>query len=592
MNVNQKLQLLRAEMRSNNIDAVIIPSSDPHQSEYVSNHWQERAWISGFTGSAGTVVVTLDHAGLWTDSRYFLQGEMELAGSEFVLHKMTNQFGNPYVTFLVDHLPSGAVVGINGWMFARGSVQDIKDTLAPSNISLNHRCDLISAIWADRPALSNDEVTAHEVAYAGKSVSEKLSVVRAAMADAEADYYLLTTLDDIGWTLNIRGTDVDYNPVAISYALIGRENAHLFIHPGKLNTDASQQLAENAITEHPYDAIKSFLNQLDENQSVLLDPTSCSQALYEAVNARVIHGASIPKMLKAVKNDVEIAHIRTVMMKDGAALAHAFYWMEGMLDRHASFTEVDLVKQLASCRSAQDLYQNESFGAIVGYRSNGAIIHYHPMPETCKAIKPEGILLVDSGGQYRDGTTDITRTFTLSTPSQEEKTNYTLVLQGMIALSMAKFPEGTTGVQLDILARQFLWHEGLNYGHGTGHGVGFFMNVHEPPQGFVNNFSERGKTVHVPGMLTSNEPGFYKEGSYGMRIENLILCVPAKESGFLEFETVTLYPFDLNLIDRDRLSPKESAWINQYHEHVYHHVSPYIHDEEVRRWFRKKCAML
>lgn len=592
MNTNQKLHQLRAEMRANNIDAVIIPSNDPHQSEYVSDHWQERAWISGFTGSAGFVIITHDHAGLWTDSRYFLQGEMELAGSEFVLHKMLNQFGNPIPEFLLSNLPSGSLVGINGWMFSKGSVDDLKMALLTHNISINHRCDLISKIWTDRPPLSNNEVTPHEVAYAGKSVSEKLSEIRAGMQEAGANYYLITTLDDIGWSLNIRGTDVDYNPVAISYAIIGKADAHLFIHPNKLTKNTQQQLADNHIIEHHYDNIIRFLNQLPANETMMLDPASCSQTIYEAINAKVVHSASIPKRLKSIKNDTEIKHIRTVMMKDGAALANAFYWMEQMLASKSSFTEVDLAHKLAECRSQQPLYQNESFGSIIGYRSNGAIIHYHPMPDTCKEILPEGILLVDSGGQYRDGTTDITRTFTLSAPSIEEKTNYTLVLQGMIALSMAKFPEGTTGVQLDILARQFLWNEGLNYGHGTGHGVGFFMNVHEPPQGFVNNFSERGKTVHVKGMLTSNEPGFYKEGSYGMRIENLILCVPSAYLGYLEFETVTLYPFDLNLIDKDKLSAKEISWINTYHHHVYTHVSTYIKDDKVKAWFKEKCRVL
>lgn len=589
MNTNQKLQKLRAEMRANHIDAIIIPSSDPHQSEYVSEHWQERIWISGFTGSAGTVVITHEHAGLWTDSRYFLQAEIELADSEFVLHKMLNQFGNPFVEFLEANLPKGAVVGINGWMFSKGSVDDIKNALSNYNISVNHRTDLISKIWLDRPPLSNNEVTPHEEAYAGKSVSEKLGQIRAGMQEVGADYYLITTLDDIGWSLNIRGSDVDFNPVAISYAIIGKENAHLFIHPGKLNEDAQQQLMVNQIKAHHYDNIISFLNQLPANETILLDPISCSQAIYEAINAKIVHGNSIPKKLKAIKNETEIKHIRNVMMKDGAALANAFFWLEQMLASKSSITEVDLAKKLAACRSQQALYQNESFSAIIGYKSNGAIIHYHPMPDTCKEILPEGILLVDSGGQYRDGTTDITRTFALSKPSEEEKTNYTLVLQGMIALSMAKFPEGTSGVQLDILARQFLWSEGLNYGHGTGHGVGFFMNVHEPPQGFVNNFSERGKTVHVKGMLTSNEPGYYKEGGYGIRIENLILCVPSAHPGYLAFETVTLYPFDLNLIDKNRLSNKEITWINAYHDYVYTHVSKYIQSDQVKTWFKEKC---
>ena len=592
MNTDQKLQRLRAEMRANKIDAVIIPSNDPHQSEYVSDHWQERVWISGFTGSAGTVVVTHDHAGLWTDSRYFLQGEMELRGTEFVLHKMTNQFGNPFLDFLVDNLPAGAVVGVNGWMFAKNNVDSIKSTLASKGITVNHRCDMITPIWEDRPPISNREVTPHEVEFTGKSVAEKLTEIRVGMSDAGVDYYLITTLDDIGWSLNIRGTDVEYNPVAISYAVIGKESASLFIHPNKLTDTATSQMAENHIVERPYESIIAYLNQLDVNKKILVDPNLCNQALYEAINATIIPGASIPKVLKAIKNNTEIKHIRQVMMKDGAALADTFYWMEQMLAKNTSFTEVDLVHKLAEYRSHQENYQNESFAAIVGYRGNGAIIHYHPMPETCKQILPKGMLLVDSGGQYRDGTTDITRTFALSTPTEEEKTNYTLVLKGMIALSRAKFPEGTTGVQLDILARHFLWQEGLNYGHGTGHGVGFFMNVHEPPQGFVNNFSERGKTVHVPGMLTSDEPGYYKEGSYGIRIENLILCTPSKESGFLEFETVTLYPFDLGLIDESRLSQEEKTWINPYHGHVYQHVLPYIKDDQVKTWFKEKCRTL
>jgi Xaa-Pro aminopeptidase len=339
---------------------------------------------------------------------------------------------------------------------------------------------------------------------------------------------------------------------------------------------------------HTYDSIIPFLNNLNETTKILVDPNLCSQTIYESINGQIIHETSISKLLKSIKNEVETAHIRNAMKKDGAALAQTFYWLEQKLKNGEEVSEVDVAKKISENRSHQDFYQGESFGAIIGYKENGAIIHYHPEPETCKTIRPEGILLADSGGQYKDGTTDITRTFTLSPPSADQKKSYTLILKGMIALSMAKFPEGTTGAQLDTLARQFLWAEGLNYGHGTGHGVGFFLNVHEPPQGFAPVHSERGRTVQLPGMLTSNEPGFYKEGEYGMRIENLILTQKSQIDGFLEFETVTLYPFDHLLMDKSLLTHGEISWINDYHQKVYDDVSTYLNGE-VKLWFKEKC---
>lgn len=591
MNISDRLKSIRAVMAENKVDAIIIPSSDPHQSEYVAAHWQERAWVSGFTGSAGTVAITQKHAGLWTDSRYFLQGEMELKGTSFVLHKMINQFSAPWIDFLSDELATGSTVAVNGLMFSKSSVESMKSSLSASGLHLLHRLDLVSKIWSDRPDLSKETVTLHETKYAGKSTDEKLSMIRSEMNKSNVDYHLITALDDLCWTFNIRGKDVDYNPVAIAYALIGHNDAHLFIHPGKLSKAATSALKSNNVTVHHYDDIIGFLNQLDNKKSVLTDPNLCSAILYEAINAQIITGTSIPKGLKAIKNEVECAHIRNVMKKDGAALANTFYWLENALQNKKKVKETDVALQLIANRSQQKNYQNESFGAIIGYRENGAIIHYHPEPETCKTILPEGILLVDSGGQYCDGTTDITRTFTLSTPSEEEIKAYTLILQGMVALSRAKFPEGTMGVQLDTFARQFLWTEGMNYGHGTGHGVGFFMNVHEPPQGFAPNIAERGKTVHLPGMLSSNEPGFYKEGAFGMRIENLILCVPSSCPGFLEFETVTLYPFEHALIDKSRLSKAEIQWINDYHKKVYAQVSPLLKGD-VKAWFKEKCRKI
>lgn len=588
MDVNKKILELRRIMKSNSVDALIIPSSDPHQSEYVADHWQERAWISGFTGSAGTVAITLDHAGLWTDSRYYLQGAMQLTGTEMVLHKMGNQFAAPFVDFLAEELPKDGTVAINGLMFSKSSVEAIKKTLSARNINLIHRMDLISEIWSDRPALSEGQAEIHETKYTGKSIDVKLNEIREAMTTSSADFHLITALDDVAWTFNLRGKDVEYNPVVIAYAVVGKDAAHIFIDGHKLSPKIISVFSNTGVKIHDYDKILGFLNQLPEKSSIVVDQNLCSITLYEAINAQIVHSESIPKRLKAIKNEVEQSCIRSVMKKDGAALAKAFYFLENLLKSGKEITEVDFAKKLAEFRSQHKHYQGESFGAIVGYKENGAIIHYHPEPKSCKTIFSEGILLVDSGGQYLDGTTDITRTFALSLATSEQKNHYTLILKGMISLSRAIFPEGTSGAQLDTFARQFLWAKGLNYGHGTGHGVGFYLNVHEPPQGFAPVHSERGKTVHLAGMLTSNEPGYYLEGSYGMRIENLIICQHSNMSGFLEFETVTLYPFDHALIDRSLLTKEETSWINDYHKKVYAGVSPYLKGE-LKAWFKDKC---
>ena len=588
MTINDRLTALRSKMKLHGLDAIIIPGSDPHQSEYVAAHWQERTWISGFTGSAGTVVITNDHAGLWTDSRYFLQGEMELNGSEFVLHKMYNQFTTPYVDFLAENLHKGQVVAINGLMFSKSSVDSIAKTLNAVDISLEHRHDLISEIWSDRPLLSKDIVMIHDVSFTGKSVNEKLSDIRQKITSLRADHHFISALDDLAWTFNIRGNDVDYNPVVIAYAIVSNIDAHLFINPKKLNEELNTYFSDNNVYVHHYNDIIPFLNNLSEKETILIDPSICSQAMYEAINAQIAHEASVPKLLKAVKNPTEIGHVRNAMIKDGAAIAKTFYWLENSLAQQKTVDECAVAEMLAENRSHQEHYHGESFGAIIGYNSNGAIIHYHPEPDTCKIIVADGILLVDSGGQYSDGTTDITRTLALSNPTSEQKKHYTLILKGMIALSKAIFPEGTTGVQLDTLARQFLWSEGLNYGHGTGHGVGFFLNVHEPPQGFAPAHSERGKTVHVEGMLSSNEPGYYLEGKYGMRIENLIVVTKYNNSSFLSFETLTLYPFDKTLFDNTRLTDAEKVWINEYHQKVWDNVSPLL-SGDIITWFKTKC---
>jgi len=586
--INKRLEELRKNMKNHSIDAIIIPSSDPHQSEYVSSHWQERKWISGFDGSSGTVAVTMDHAGLWTDSRYFLQGELQLKGTDVTLHKMTNQFSSPWVDFLVDNLAEGSTVAINGMMFSKAGVDAIKKSFSTSGIKLSYRNDLISDVWLDRPSLSDAAVEIHDVTFAGKDISQKLKDIRSEMQTKGADLHMMTALDEVAWTFNIRGSDVEYNPVVIAYAIIGKEKAHFFINKQKISPKLNLLFSKNQVEIHDYDSIIGFLNALDENNKILVDPNICNQTLYEAINATILHGESIPKHLKAIKNETEIKHIRSVMKKDGAAIAETFYWMEEELNANKSITEVTFAEKLANNRSKQKYYHGESFGAIIGYKENGAIIHYHPESETCKTIEANGILLVDSGGQYSDGTTDITRTVSLGNTTADQKKHYTLILKGMIALTHAKFPIGTMGVQLDTFARQFLWSNGLNFGHGTGHGVGFFLNVHESPQGFAPGLSERGKTVHKAGMLTSNEPGYYVEGQYGMRIENLVLTTQSESAGFLEFETVTLYPFDHILLDKTLLTKEEIQWINQYHKKVYAGIAPFLKGE-VKTWFKEKC---
>jgi Xaa-Pro aminopeptidase len=433
-----------------------------------------------------------------------------------------------------------------------------------------------------------EKVLIHDIKFAGKPVDDKLAEIRLKMKEQKADFHMISALDDLAWTFNIRGNDVEYNPVIIGYGIISLSKAYFFVDKNKISSEIQAYFDLFEIELKDYDSIMGFVSQLQETQIMFVDPNICSQTIYESINAKILHGPSIPKLLKAIKNKIEIDHVREVMKKDGAASAETFYWLEQNLNKNQGITECEFATKLAYNRSLKENYHGESFGAIIGYKSNGAIIHYHPMPETCKTILPEGILLADSGGQYMDGTTDITRTIALNEPTGNQKRHYTLILKGMVSLSMAKFPEGTTGGQLDTLARQFLWSEGLNYLHGTGHGVGFFLNVHESPQGFGPVHSERGKTIHQVGMLSSNEPGYYVEGEYGMRIENLIVVINSKLEGFLEFETLTLYPLDHSLIELSLLTISEINWLNQYHTLVYSGIESFLKGE-IKVWFKEKC---
>ena len=590
--INHRLQLLRAKMREYGIDAYMIPSQDPHQSEYVAEYWKGRAWISGFTGSAGTAIITMDYAGVWTDSRYFLQGKKELADSEFILERQTIPHAPQHLDWLANHLPKGATLGFDGNVFSVAQINRLGSKLAHLDIQYAYTKDLLEDIWTDRPALPQTNAFELSVVYTGQSRAEKIKAIRSEMGTAA--YYLVTGLDDIAWLLNIRGSDIDFNPVSISYLLVGKEEVRWFIDGEKVTENMSAQMVSEGIELMPYEALAPFLRQLSPGENVLYAQAATSILIYEAMEKEQwVRGANLIRPLKAIKNEVEIGHIREAMRKDGVALLRLYRWLDKELKEGHTISEYNLGEQLAAFRAQQDNYHGESFSAIVGYKGNGAIVHYRAEQDNCADIKAEGMLLLDSGGQYAEGTTDITRTICLSEPTEEQQQHYTLVLKGNIALSRAIFPKGTTGVQLDTLARMHLWQYGLNYGHGTGHGVGFFLNVHEPPQGFAPSpKAGRGLTPFEPGMLTSNEPGYYKADAYGIRIENLEICVEKMETehgAYYGFEPVTLFPISIKLIKKDMLSIEEQQWLNDYHQKVLNELLPLLEAEE-QEWLKEQCA--
>lgn len=590
--INHRLQLLRAKMREYGIDAYLIPSQDPHQSEYVAEYWKGRAWISGFTGSAGTAIITMDYAGVWTDSRYFLQGEKELADSEFILERQTIPHAPQHLDWLANHLPKGATLGFDGNVFSVAQINRLRNKLTHLDIQYAYAKDLLSDIWADRPALPQTNAFELSTAYAGQSRAQKINTIRSEMG--ATDYYLVTGLDDIAWLLNIRGSDIDFNPVSISYLLVGKEEVRWFIDEEKVAEGMKTQMASEGIELMPYEALAPFVRQLSPGMKVLYAQAATSILIYEAMEKEQwVSGANLIRPLKAIKNEVEIGHIREAMRKDGVALLRLYRWLEKELKEGRTVSEYDLGKRLAEFRAQQGNYHGESFSAIIGYKGNGAIVHYRAEQDSCAEIKAEGMLLLDSGGQYTEGTTDITRTICLSESTEEQRQHYTLVLKGNIALSRAIFPKGTTGVQLDTLARMHLWQYGLNYGHGTGHGVGFFLNVHEPPQGFAPSpKAGRGLTPFEPGMLTSNEPGYYKTDAYGIRIENLEICVKKMETehgAYYGFEPVTLFPISTKLIKKDLLSIEERQWLNDYHQKVLNELLPLLEEEE-QEWLKEQCA--
>lgn len=591
MTINQRIAALRKAMTIEKLDAFIIPSGDPHQSEYVASHFKDREWISGFTGSAGTAVVFHDHAGMWTDSRYFLQAESEFSDNEFLLHRITDRANPGMIEFICEKLSAGSVVGCNGNVFALSEMKDLKNKLSKNNISLVSDKDLISDLWTDRPFLPKNKINDHSVDFAGLSRSEKMESVRSEMSKTGAEEYLIPALDCIAWLLNLRGDDIDYNPVFYSFGILRENDFLLFIDREKVRYDLKVYLDTSDVIIRDYSEVYEYLKESGKN--IFLDPALCNFNLYNSISGKIIEGDDIITKEKTIKNPVEIENLKKAHIQDGVSLVKFYMWLEKEL-KYRRVTEYEAAAKIAEFRAFHPEYKSESFSAIVGYKANGAIVHYSPSKDTCAEIENKGMLLIDSGGQYENGTTDITRTTYFGDPPPDMKKHYTAVLRGMLAVKKLVFPEGTNGYQIDVLARQFLWQDGLNYYHGTGHGVGFYLNVHEGPQGITNFLAPRAKVPIKAGMLNSNEPGYYKEGHYGIRIENLILTIDAFETEhgkFLTNEDITVFPFETKLMDINMLSEGEISAINDYHDKVFNSLSSFLNDEE-NSWLKKKCAKI
>ncbi|MDD2799593.1 MAG: aminopeptidase P family protein [Bacteroidales bacterium] len=590
--IPQRIELLRKAMVKKGLEAYIVPSTDPHISEYIASRWKSREWISGFNGSAGTVVVTLEDAGLWTDSRYFLQAEQQLTGSGIDLFKQGLPETPDMLDWIVQNIPAGSAIGLDGGVFTTNEVFRINAKVVAKGFELIPDYDLFEEIWADRPGLPKDEIFDLPVKFSGVSATDKIAKMRQSLTSAEADLLILTALDDVAWTFNVRGSDVECNPVAIAYAVVSQKDAILFVEGKKVNADIIKTLSREGITVAEYAKVEEYLENLAEGTSILFDGNKVNYALCSAIptSCKMIETTSPVALLKAVKNETELSGIRNAMEKDGVALTKFFRWLEQAVPSE-NVKETTIEEKLLEFRSEQEHYVGESFSTIAGYAGHGAIVHYHATPESASTLKNESFVLVDSGGQYFDGTTDITRTIALCEPTTQMKIDYTLVLKGHIAIATCRFPQGTRGAQIDVLARKALWDQGFNYLHGTGHGVGHFLNVHEGPQ---NIRMDENPTKLVPGMVISNEPGLYRTNEYGIRTENLVVVKEDIETPFgkfYAFETLTLFPFDKKSMDLSLLTDKEIAWINDYHQTVYDRLSPKLNTEE-QAWMREKTTHL
>lgn len=585
--INQRLESLREVMRREHLSAFIFPSIDAHQSEYVADHWQGRAWISGFNGSAGTAVVTMKSAALWTDSRYFLAAEEQLKGTEFQLMKLKIE-GTPTISeWLAQELQGeNAEVGLDGMVNSyHETVGLIADLRKSGGITVRTNFDPLELIWTDRPAIPTNPVEILPMEFAGESVASKISRIRIALRQRHADGMLISALDDIAWTLNLRGTDVHCVPVFVSYLLISSQQVSLYVDFAKINDEVKAYLAENGISLYPYNKVAEGLKQYSE-YNILLDGDETSYFLWKTVKCQeIIAGNSPVPAMKAQKNDREIAGFRQAMLRDGVAMVKFLRWLKPAVEAGGQ-TEISIDRKLTSLRAEQHLFRDISFDTIAGYQAHGAIVHYEATPETDVALKPEGLILIDSGAQYQDGTTDITRTIALGPVTEEMKHVYTLVLKGHIQLELAKFPDGASGTQLDALARECMWREGYNYLHGTGHGVGSYLSVHEGPHQIRMEWKP---TPLRAGMTVTDEPGLYLSGKFGVRIENTLLIkdYQTTEFGkFLQMESLTLCPIDLTPVDFSMLQPEEIEWLDTYHRDVFEKLSPYLEGEDLE-WLRE-----
>jgi len=571
--VPSRIACLRRVMRRRGLHACIIPSADPHLSEYLPERWQGRCWLSGFTGSAGTLVVTARFAGLWTDSRYWEQAAGQLADTGIGLMKLGDPATPDHAAWLADSLKPGDTVAVDGAVLGLAAFRSLSQALAVRGVRLDIGCDLLEEIWKARPGLPDAPVYEHLPPYACVSRAAKLAAVRVAMAEFGAHVHWLSTLDDIAWLFNLRGSDVDYNPVFLAHALIRAHDAMLFVADGKVTPALCATLAADGVAVAPYGEAAQALAALTTDQHLLIDPARVTCGVFHAMNSDVprVEAINPSTLAKSRKTDAELAHVREAMAQDGAALCEFFAWFETALEHGEAITELTIDERLGAARARRPGYVCPSFPTIAGFNANGAMPHYRATPESHAVIAGDGLLLIDSGGQYLGGTTDITRVVPVGEPSADQKVDYTLVLKGMIALSRAVFPRGAPAAALDAIARVPIWAGGADYGHGTGHGVGYFLNVHEGPQVIAYRAAAGPHSGMEPGMITSNEPGLYRPGRWGVRIENLVANRhwQISEFGeFLAFETLTLCPIDTRCIDRSLLRTDEVAWLNDYHRMV------------------------
>ena len=591
-NIPERIAALREAMKQHKIDAYIIPTSDPHMSEYPADCWKYREWISGFTGSAGTVIITADKAGLWTDSRYFLQASTQLEGTGIELFKMMLPETPTIPAFLTHELKEGQTVGLNGETYSLADARSLEKALAEKEIKLNTNASLIDPIWKERPAIPEAPMFEMPVELSGKSTEDKLIDINKMLHKAGADCTILSALDEVAWTFNIRGTDVAYNPVVISSAFVSEKESVLFVNPKKIPAEIAEHLKKEGVTLADYGMLATFLSRLPERTRVFIDSKRTNVAIYNALpkSSILIEGISPTNHLKSIKNEAEIKGFRNAVLKDGIAMTKFYFWLEKRLKAGEKVTELSAAAKLTALRSEQPQYVMDSFASISSYGPHGAVVHYSPTPETDTELKTDSLYLLDSGAQYLDGTTDITRTIALcDEPSEQMKKDFTRALKGTIGIAKCKFPAGIRGCLIDAFARKALWDAGINYLHGTCHGIGHCLNVHEGPQSIR---MEENPVILEPGMVMSDEPAMYRPGEYGIRTENMILIREDSETEFgkfLGFETLTLCYIDTKLVIPSMLSVREHAWLNKYHQMVYDLVSPHLNEEE-KAWLKEKTA--